>query len=346
MNAENFLARVTKFFRADVGEVIGAYFDGEKIFVGRLTENFETIALDADSSDIERLAEKISLACRQRGWKISAVGFCLQDGDAVTYQSPVDNIPAKEIPAFVKSWAVMQSGTNAAFAFDSLGEEIWMETFPRTSTDEICAAFEKFGLNLLALSVMPADLLTKIDPLNRTKFIAEVVRQRKSPNLLSARGSAWNLKKFSQAVAAIFLAAMLVGSIKLLVEYHTASAELDAAKISIDERRDDLALKETLDADVAELHRLNELIATQNVTPKKFNLLLNLGRAAGGGVHLTKIRAEENFLHLEGISATPDAVKSYLSRVKSLVVQNARLESSTANDDGDIAFTIRATLDQ
>ena len=75
-----------KIFREDVGEVVGAYFDGEKIFLACSAENFATIELDAAGAELDDIAEKISVACRQRGRKISAVGFCLRESDAVTYQ--------------------------------------------------------------------------------------------------------------------------------------------------------------------------------------------------------------------------------------------------------------------
>ncbi|MBR3051601.1 MAG: hypothetical protein IKN16_13010 [Selenomonadaceae bacterium] len=46
------IERLKKFFRADTGEIISAYFEGEKI----------------------------SRECRQRGWKTSLVVFCLREG--------------------------------------------------------------------------------------------------------------------------------------------------------------------------------------------------------------------------------------------------------------------------
>ena len=87
---------------------------------------------------------------------------------------------------------------------------------------------------------------------------------------------------------------------------------------------------------------MNALAAAQVDTPQKFNLLINLGKIADKTVRLTKIRAAENSLEVEGIAATPEAVKAYLARVKGSVAQGARLENSAARDDGDIAFTIRA----
>lgn len=340
---KNFFARATNFFREDLSEVVGAYFDGEKIFLVRLAENFETATVDAESADIERVAEKISLVCRQRAWKISAVGFCLRDDDAVTYLADVENLPAKEIPAFVKSWAAAQSGKNSPAAFVNVSGGLWMETLPRANFDEICAAFDKSGLKLRALSLMPTDALTKTEPIHRAEFIANIVRNKKSPNLLS-QGSGVDWRRICAATAAIFFIAAIVSAANLFVDYQTAAAELDAAKISVDERQEDFALKNFLDADIAELNRLNKISAAQKIAPKKFNLLVNLGRVAGGGVRLTKIRAEENFLEVEGTSKTPDAVRSFLSRVKNSVVQAARLESSTRRDDGTIEFRIRAAI--
>ena len=340
---KNFFARAKNFFREDVSEVVGGYFDGEKIFVVRLAEKIETAAVRAEAADFERVAEKISLVCRQRGWKTSAVGFCLRDEDAVTYLAEVENLPAKEIPAFVGSWSLAQAGKDAASAFVPVGGGLWMETLPRTTFDEICAAFDKFKLKLRALSLMPPDLLAKAEPFHRAEFIAQIVRNKKSPNFL-ARGSSIDWRRISAAVAAFFfIAAAFVGA-NLFIDYRAAADELDAAKISVDERKEDFALKKSLDADVAELRRLNKLIAAQNITPKKFNLLLNLGRVAGGGVRLTKIRVEENFFELEGTSKTPDAVRSFLARVKNSVMQSARLESSAERDDGQISFTIRAAI--
>ena len=335
--------KLKKFFREDMGEVIGAYFDGDKIFIVRLTEKFETTELDVDSAKLEWLAEKISATCRQRGWKTSSVGFCLREGDAVTFQTEADNIPEKELPALVKSWATAQAGADAIFAFTKVGEELWMEALPRVKLEEICAAFEKFGLNLRGLSVMPADMLSKVSPFDRTEFITEVVRNRKAPNLLSAWASVWNWKNISLTAAAIFFIALSIGSAKLFADYNDASTRLDAAKASLDAMRDDLALKETLDANIAELHKLNDTAAQIN-TNQNFNHLINLGRTAGSGVRLTKVHVEEKFMELEGLADRSDAVKNYLARVRASVIQSARLESSAERDDGEIGFMIRATL--
>ena len=87
MNVGKILELIKKFFRENIGEVIGAYFDGEKIFIARLTKKFETIEVDADGSELEQVAEKISQICKQKDWKTSAVVFCLRAEDAMNYGS-------------------------------------------------------------------------------------------------------------------------------------------------------------------------------------------------------------------------------------------------------------------
>ena len=198
-------------------------------------------------------------------------------------------------------------------------------------------------MNLRGLSVMPADLLTKISPFDRTEFITEVVRQRKTPNLLASRDSLWNWKKISFTAAAIILIVPIIFSLKLFFDYREVANKLDAANKSVEELSAELALKENIDADIAELHKLNEF-AAQIESEKIFNLLINVGRISEGDVRLTKIRADKNFLELEGVTDTPAAVRNYLARVKNSVIKSARLESSSERDDGKIAFVIRATL--
>lgn len=343
MSLEIFLSAAKKFFREDTGEVVGAYFDGMKLFVVRLTEKFETIELDAAYAELEQIAEKISLTCKQRGWTTSSVGFCLQDSDAVTFRTEVGNLPAKEIPAMVKAWALAQAGKDAAFAFTKVGDEIWMETLPRTRLEEICAAFKKFGLNLRGLSVMPSDSLDKVSPFDRTEFITEVVLNNAAPNLL-AGGGVWYWTRIAATIAAIFLLVLIFATVKVFLDSNAALKKLDAAKFAVNEISADVALKKSFDADIAELHRLNTVAAAQVDASKKFNLLINLGKVADKTVRLTKIRVDENSLEVDGIAATPEAVKAYLARVKGSVAQGARLEHSAERDDGDIAFTIRAAL--
>lgn len=338
-----FLRRLKNFFVEDMGETIGAYFDGEKIFIARLTKKFETVEVEAYGLEIDRLAEKISGVCKEKGWRTQAVGFCLRAEDVVTFQTEISNVPEKEIPALVKSWAVAQAGADAIFSFAKVGEELWMETLPKSKAEEFLSAFKKFGLNLRGLSVMPAaDMLTKLHPYDRTEFITEIVRNKSSPNLLTTRGGLWNWLKISQVAAAVFAIVLIIGSAKLFLDYNAAADKLDAAKLSVENLSEELALKKNLDENISALHRINEL-AAQVDTTENFNHLLNLGRLADKNIRLTKIRVEENFLELEGATDDSAAIKNYLGKVKSNVANSARLESSTERDD-EIFFVIRASL--
>ena len=340
MDVARFFSSTTNFFREDTGEVVGAYFDGEKIFLSR---SAETLEIAAGGNGFERIAEKISSTCRQRDWNTQAVGFCLREVDAVTFQTDVANVPEKDFPKLVETWSQAQAGDGSLSSFAIIGGELWMETLPKATADEISTAFRKCGLNLLALSVMPPDLLTKKNPFDKARFIAEVATKKISPNLLRTRASSWNVRKLSATLAAIFLIAVLVHSAETFSDWRAASNELDVAKLSVENLRDDLSLKSLIDDDIAELRRLNNLTANVN-TAKTFNLLINLGKSFGGDVHLTKIHIDENSAQLDGLSTSAEAVKSCLARVKSSVVQSARLENSSARDDGEITFAIRADL--
>ena len=337
---KKFFGRLVKFFREDLSEVVGAYFDGEKIFIAHLTDNFETATVDADSAEIAHIAEKISFVCRQRNWKINAVGFCLRENDAVTYRTEIKNIPAKEIPNFVQTWATAQAGNDAASAFTMIDAEIWMETLPQKKFAEIRDAFQNCGMNLRAMSLMPTDVLEKVEPISKAEFIADVVRQRTSPNFFAGQ-TEFDFGKISAAMVAVFFMAIIINSAGLYADYRAAVDESDAAKISVENLRDDLALKKDIDADAGELTRLNKIAAAKNPNPTKLNLPLNLGKVTADGIRPVKIRVDEKIFSIEGIANNPAAIKNYLGRVKNSVAKNARLENSDENDDGEIIFTIR-----
>ena len=343
MDVARFFLAAKNFFREDTGEIVGSYFDGETIFIVRLTDTVDTCEISADGEDFAQLAEKISVACRQRGWQTQNVGYCLRERDAVTFQSELPNVPEKDFPALVKTWSQAQAGIDAANSFATVDGGLWMETLPRATADEICAAFRKFNLNLTALSVMPANLLAKITPFDRARFIAEIAEKKTSPNLLRQRATSLDVKKLSAAVAVIFLVAALVTAIQIFADWRTAANEFNAAKLAVDNLRDDISLKKFFDEDVGELQRLNNLTVGVAAT-KTFNALINFGNVASGDVHLTNLRVDENSAEIDGLATNSDAVKSCLARVKNSVTARARHENSSTGDDGDIVFAIRADL--
>ena len=332
--------KAMNFFREEPRAIIGVCVDGDKIFIGRFAERIETIEIEMDTSDAEGLAKQIALLCKRKGWKTSAVGFCLNEADAVTFQTEIANVPAKEIPALVKSWARAQAGVEAVSAFARVGEELWMETVPRDKFEALCAAFERFGLKLRAVSVMPSST-QELTPLERATFISTIIRERKSPNLL-ATGSGVNWRRLSLTLAATFLVVLIVFTAKIFSDKLTASEDLLAAQTTLESRSEDFALKQAIEDDITSLRRFNRFAA--QIPPSNFNFLLRIGKTVADGISLTSLNVEENVLELDGIADSPSDLRDYLARVKASVVQSAQIEITDAAGD-EITFTIRAALE-
>ncbi len=338
------------FFRDNTNEFIGIYCDDDKIFLARLTDKIETaeinFEIDAQSNipAIEQFAKATADACAKRGWKTARLGICLRDGEATTFQIEFNSVPENEIPDAVKTWALAHVGNTARYTSMKIGDDIWMETLPASIVDEYFSACKKFSMKLCALTAFPqTDSDRAVTPFNRAIFAAEIVQARKAPNILTQQFSAWNFTKISLTAAAIFVLIIAGISAKLSHDYFSALAQLESAQDFLKSQSEFLSLKENLDADVAEMKRLNNLSADQNVNVENFNLLLKIGKIANEQIHLRKMKTTGNFLELGGSAETPDAVKNYLSRLKSSTQKSVKLENSRIDDD-KISFTIRVNL--
>ena len=205
---------ILDFLKENYSEVVGAYFDGEKLyFERRLNDKVEkdevNLMLADDVSEIEQIAEKISVTCAKHGWKTSKISFCLREDAAKIFQTLINNIPPKEFDNAVKSWAVSVIGKNPLYAFSADSKEIWMTTISKSTAAEYISAWEKNSMNLCALTVMPLDDVEKyklIKPTTFAEFAAEVAAVKKTPNLIADRLNVWNYKKVSLTIAALFFA--------------------------------------------------------------------------------------------------------------------------------------------
>lgn len=342
------LERTKNFFREDFSEVLGIYHDDEKIFLARRTKKFETaevnfeIDLNDKISPIEQLAEKVSVICAQRGWKTSKVGLCLREGDAITLRTNFENVPQNEIDSAVKTWATSQAGKNAPYTFTEIDGEIWAETLTKTVLEEYISAWKKNSINLCALTVMP-DFSEDESPdnLDRAVFVAKVVAEKKSPNLLTEKIANWNVKKIYLTAAAIFILILLGICGKIFYDYRVAENELDEARKILAEESETAVLKKSLDADIAEMKKINSLLFSQKENFSKLNALIKLGKISGGAVQLKKINATENFVQLEGLAEDSGAIEKYLSRLKNSLTADVKLENTSATDGGEINFTVR-----
>ena len=339
---------ILNFFREDLSEILGVYYEDEKIFLARLADNIETaeinfeINLNDKTPFVEQLATKIKLECHKRGWQISKVAFTLRDGEATTFQTDFKNIPANEIANAVKIWAAANVGKDARYTSIKFNDEIWMEALNADIVEEYISAFEKNSMQLCALTAIPAnsiDAERPLTPFNRAIFAADILRNNKTPNILSEKISAWNVKKISLTAAAIFFIALAGFSVKIFADYNSALKRAETAYTRFESFDDINNLKEDFDAATAKLAALNSIIAAQGINSKNFNALIKIGKIANGKVILSKIKASGKNLELEGVADSPDAVKIYLVKLKNSVSPKVKLKNSSEND-GQIFFSI------
>lgn len=343
---------ILNFFREDSGEILGIYYDEEKIFLARLTNQLELAEIDfeIDSGNTNpalfQLAEKIKLFGNQRGWQISKVGIVLREGAAVTLQNDFKNIPANEVLNAVKIWAVAHAKSNARYTFIKIGNEIWMEALNADIAEEYIAAFEKNSMQLCALTEIPSGLTDNdrpLTPFNRAVFAADIVKNNKLPNLLNVKVSAWNVKKISLTAAAIFFIALSGFSVNLASNYFPTVKRAKILQERFNSQDDTITLKNTLNANTGKIKRLSELISAQDINLKKFNALVKIGRIADGKIFLEKIKTSGETLELEGVAESQEVVKFYLNRLKVSVSPKVKLKNS-AEIDGQIFFSISINL--
>ena len=133
-------------------------------------------------------------------------------------------------------------------------------------------------------------------------------------------------------------------SAKLFYDWHTAENQFETAQKILTEKSESAVLKKTLDAEVAEMKKINSLLAAQSENSSKLNALIRLGKISGGSIQLKKINASEDFTQIEGTAENPDALEKYLARLKNSVASTVKLANTAATDDGKLNFTIRLSF--
>ena len=332
---------ILNFFRNDFSKILGIYFDGDKIFLAYLADEIEFSEFNFDG-DTNQLAEKIAYLCAKNGWENPKIALALREGTAATFQTEFKSVPENEIESAVKIWATANVGRDARCSSVKFGDEIWMEAVPENIVEEYAAAFEKKFLPLCTLTEIPDNPQRPLTPFNRAESAAEIALNNAAPNVLAGKISHWNFKRIALAAAAVFLLAVSLVSARLGYEYYAASKNLAVAQENLKELGELAAFKGIIEANAAEMHRLNDLISAQNITADKFNALIRIGRLIDGKIWLDKIKTSGDTLELTGTADMPDALKNYLSRLKSFA-QNVKLENSASND-GQIDFLIRVTF--
>ena len=337
--------RLKNFFRDDIGEVVGIYHDGEKIFLARLTDKLETLEqnFEIDFAEkippAEQLAEKVFLLCSQRGWSTSKTALCLQEGETVTFQPNFENIPAEQIESAVKVWAEAQSGKNALYTFAKVCGEFWTEAMSKKSADEYFSAWEKNSMTLCEMTSLTGIFSDK------AAYVARLAAEKKSPNLVKNKIGGWNWKKIFAVIFGIFIFVTATVFGKLFYDLHTAQENFSIAQKNLSDKNEIITLQADLEKNISEMKMLNELLAAQVDSSAKLNTLIKLGKVADDKIQLTKITLSGNVAELEGVTEKADNIKNYLRSLKISVTTNATLESATAADGGKINFVIRLTFE-
>ena len=343
---------ILEFLREDFSEVVGAYHDGTKIYlshtIGDKVENVEvnfSVDEGAGISEVEQLAEKISVLCSQNGWDTSKMGLCLRENVAVTFQTQFGTVPLNEIDDAVKIWATTQVGKDALFDSLKADGEVWMEAIDRAAAEDYINAWRKNDMNLCVLTIMPEEITMRLNltkPITHAEFAAEVVATKKTPNLIADYLTAWNFKRLSAAIAAGFLIVLTLIFAQIFYEYQVAAAQLETTQNFVDEHAAELETKKIIEKNISEMRRLNAQCAAQKNSVPTFNALVNLGKIADGKTRLTKIKSSENSIELEGIADDTEDIKNYVSRLKT-ITPNVKL-GNFSSDEGDTKFSIHLTL--
>lgn len=343
----NFIKILIDFFREDLSEILGVYYDGEKIFFARLTDKVEMDEInfeiaDNDTPAIERLAEKIKLHCNKNGWQASKISLILREGAAVTFQTDFKNIPAAEIENAVKIWAAAHVEKDVRYTFINVSDEIWMEALPASSVEEYIDAFDKNSMQLCNLTEFPQILIDSErppTPFNRAIFAADILKNKKPPNIIKEKISTWNIEKISLTAAAIFFIVLTGFSAKLASDYYYASTRAETAQNRFSSQSDINLLKQDFDAVTGQIKQFDATISTQDINSKNFNALIKIGKISDGKIILDKIKTTGKTLELEGATESPDAIKLYLNRLKNSVSPKVKLKNSS-EIDGQIIFSL------
>ena len=338
----NFFEKFLNFFRADSGEIVGIYHDGEKIFLAHLTDGVEVIesSFEIDENEnispAEQLAEKVAFLCAKNGWKTSKTALCLREGETVTFQPDFTNIPQEKIESAVKIWATAQVGENVFYTSAKICGEFWSEAISKVEAEKYISAWKKNSMTLCALTSLTGIFSDK------AVFVARLIAEKKSPNLLPNQIENWNFKKIFATAAGIFFIVSTSIFGKIYYDFYTATKNFEMVQENLSAKNEISDAQKTFEENISELQNLNELLAGQK-QDQKLNMLIALGKISDDKIKLTKINLSESSTEIEGAAKKSAEIRNYLSRLKNIFQQTANIENIEAGN-GKIIFKIRLTF--
>ena len=328
---------IKNIFREDFSQVIGIYFDGEKIFLAREEEIISAHFEVEEENFAEQLAEKVLVMCNQSGWESSKVALCLREGESMAVTADFENLPIDKRASAVKSWATAQVGENALYTFAEVDGEFWAETISQSAAEKFLSAFGKNSMTLCAMTSLASRLSKSAD---KAKFISKVAAEKIFPNLL--RQKTWNVPKIILTTLVIIFAILSVTFGAIFYRHLEVDGELENLQKTLAAQEEVAFQKKSFESATAESKRLNKLLAAQ-YDNRKFNAMIQLGRIADEKVSLSKVNFTKDTVEVEGLAENSTEVKKYLGRFKNAISKEAKLEKITTEDD-KVSFKIRLDL--
>ena len=332
-------------------------------------------ALDDDISDeevsreniIELIAEKVSSFCRNNG-QVNSVALCIDNDVVVTDIEDLSNIPKDKIQNTVQYQIAVTGNFEAEtylYSFMDIDSNVWMEGITKAEASQYTQAFQKRGLQLLALTAMPYELeavegidLTDIDVDflkhggMKAVFAAKSLAYRTNPNFLQDQTvdlEGWNYEVITAAVVLMtFLSIAVIGVLDFF-EYRQVNADLEHERSRLALLESDRRKEEFINKDLVELKNRNQIIAdlSENNFPWR-GLLIHFGTIKIQGVWLTEIRSlTGRSIEIRGRAISYEAAASYVKALENDrdVFKTVQLKHSEMESDRHLVqFVIELSL--
>ena len=332
-------------------------------------------ALDNDISDgdtseekiIELISEKVASLCRNN-WQINSAALCIDNDKVIVAVEDLSNIPKDKIPNNVQYQIAVAGNFETKtylYSFIEIDSGIWMEGISKIEASKYIQAFQKNGMQLLALTAMPDEIdmvegidLTGVDTafLERggikAAFAARSLAFKTNPNFLQEYTvdlEGWNYRGITAAIVLVTFLIMVVISIIDFLEYRSIKSDLEYERSQLKLLESDRRKEKFIEKDLAELKNKNLIIAnlSENTFPWR-SLLIHFGTIKIKGVWLKEIHSlGDRSIEIKGEAINYEVVGSYVRALEndSDVFKIVHLKSSEMKSNGQLVqFVIELSL--
>ena len=332
------------------------------------TTSEELSNFESESNKQDLIANKVSLLIKSKEWHTTSMALCLNVEDVVTDFEDLSNVPKNKIAASV-NYQIAVAGDfevdtylSSFMEFDS---GVWMEGISKIDASKWIQAFQKNGLELLALTTMP-NSLKKIDDIDITivdedffnrgglkaSFAGRSLAYQTNPNFFLEQTkelNGWNFARINAAI--IFVTIFIIGGIFLFDfrAYNQAEEKLENARNQLALLESDQRKEAIIEKNSAALRNKNQIMTDlRKISFPWRSFLIHFGSIKVQGVWLREIRSSENGnIEIKGEAVSYEAMASYVKTLENNenIFSKVELKNSTMNSTGQlIQFNIALTL--